>query len=142
MTLYTYDPTQVAVIFGVPIVGFADGTFVSVEQNEDSFTLKVGTDGDACRTKTSNRSCRITITLLASSLSNDVLSAQHNLDVLSPSGDGITPFLLKDNSGRTIIAAESSWIVKPAAVVFSREVEAREWVIETDNALHNIGGNS
>ncbi len=141
MTLTTYDPTQVAMIFTVPITGFADGTFVTVEQNEDSFSLQVGTDGDACRTKTSNRSCRITFTLLASSASNDVLSALHNLDVLSPSGDGIVPLMIKDNSGRTVLAAESAWITKPANTTYSREVEGREWIIETDNMLHNIGGN-
>jgi hypothetical protein len=115
---------------------------VSVEQNEDSFSLAVGTDGDACRAKTNNRSARITLTLLQSSLSNDLLSAVHNLDILSPNGDGIGPFLMKDNSGRSLFAAEKAWIVKPPTSAFAREAESREWVIETDNLVQQVGGNS
>ena len=142
MTLGTYDPSQVAIIFGrLPITGFADGTFVSIEQNEDSFSLQIGTDGDGCRSKTNNQSIRVTFTLGQWSASNDTLSAQHNLDVLSPSGDGIAPLLVKDNSGRTLVAAENAWIVKPAPAEFGREAGPREWIIESDRALQNIGGN-
>ena len=44
--LKTYDPTLVTISFGaVPLVGFADGTFVTATRNEDSFTHKVGADG-------------------------------------------------------------------------------------------------
>lgn len=142
MTLRTYDPAAVSVIFaGIPISGYADGTFVSVEQSEDSFALTVGTDGDACRSKTNNRSARVTLTLLQSSQVNDLLSAVHNLDRLSPNGDGIAPFLMKDNTGTTICAAEKAYIVKPATVSYGREVESREWVIETDAMVFHVGGN-
>lgn len=142
MTLHTYDPSQVVVVFaGIPLTGFADGTFVAVEQNEDSFSLTVGTDGDACRSKSNNRSGRLTATLGQWSVSNDLLSAIHNVDVLSPSGDGIGPLLMKDLSGRTVVAAEKAWIVKPAGSTYGREAESREWVIESDNMLHNVGGN-
>lgn len=143
MGMNTYDPAQVSIVaFGIPISGYADGTFVSVEQNEDSFSLSVGADGDACRAKTNNRSGRITLTLLQSSLSNDLLTAQHALDILSPNGDGIGPFLMKDNSGRSLYAAEKAWIVKPATSAFGRDVESREWIIESDNLLQSVGGNS
>ena len=57
MAVSTYNPDEVAIVFaGIPISGFADGTFLSVEQNEDSFTMQVGTDGEACRSKSNNRS--------------------------------------------------------------------------------------
>lgn len=142
MTLRTYDPKEVSVIFGAPIKGFADGTFVSVEYNEDFFTMQIGADGDAIRAKSNNSSARVTITLLQSSESNDILSATLNLDRLSPSGDGILPFLLKDNTGRTLMTAEKMWITKPPTVAYGREGETREWVLETDNMLpSNIGGN-
>lgn len=143
MTLSTYDPDDVTLVFfGIPISGYADGTFVSVEFNEDSFTLAVGTDGDACRAKTSNGSGRATLTLMQSSKTNDALSAVHALDILTPSGDGIGPFLMKDNSGTTLYAAEKAWIVKPPTTVFSREVESREWILESDKMVAHVGGNS
>ncbi len=142
MTLYTFDAKSVGVIFGgAPLSGFADGTFVSIEQNEDSFSLQVGTDGDACRSKSNNQSARVTVTLQQSSASNDVLSALFNTDILSPSGDGIFPLMVKDNTGRSILAAEKAWIVKPPTSTFAREAENREWVFETDAMIHNVGGN-
>ena len=143
MTLRTYDPDDVTLVaFGIPISGFADGTFVSVEFNEDSFTLAVGTDGDACRSKTSNKSAKMTMTLMQSSWTNDLLSAVHASDILTPSGDGIGPFLMKDNSGRTLFAAEKCWITKMPTTTFSREVESREWVLETDAMVAHAGGNT
>jgi len=142
MALYTYDPSQVAIIFaGIPVSGFADGTFVNVEQNEDSFTLQVGTDGEACRSKTNNKSGRVTFTLGQWSSSNALLSALHNLDVNTPNGDGIGPLLVKDNSGTSLYAAEKAWIVRPPAAAFSREAESREWIVETADLIQNHGGN-
>ena len=142
MTMHTYSADEVIITFG-PIIlsGLADGTFVTVEQNEDSFTLMVGSDGDACRAKSNNRSSRVTATLLQSSAVNDLLSAMHNVDINSPNGDGINPILVKDNTGRTLHTAEKAWIVKPPASSFARETENREWVFESDNMVHNIGGN-
>jgi len=143
MGVKTYDASQVAMLFG-PIEitdGLADGTFVSVEQNEDSFALTVGADGEACRSKTNNKSGRVTFTVLQSSLANDLLSAAHNLDVASPNGDGIAPLMVKDNSGRTIVAAEKAWIVRQPTTEFAREVSSREWIIETDALNSQVGGN-
>jgi hypothetical protein len=143
MSLTTYDPDDVSVVaLGIPITGYADGTFISIEQNEDDFSLMVGSDGDACRAKSNNRSARMTITLLQSSAANDLLSGVRALDILTPSGDGIGPFIVKDNSGRTLCAAEKAWITKPPSTTFSREVEAREWVLETDTMVWFVGGNS
>jgi hypothetical protein len=141
MALRTYDPKQVAIIFGGPITGFADGTFVSIEANEEFFALIVGSDGEACRSKTNNYSARITLTLGQWSASNQVLSAQLQVDLNSPLGDGIIPFLLKDGSGSTVMSAEKAWIVQFATVEYGREPAAREWVIETDYMIPNIGGN-
>ena len=138
----TYNPDEVAIVFaGIPITGFADGSFLSVEQNEDSFTMQAGTDGEACRSKTNNRGGRATFTLGQWSRANDLLSALHNLDISTPNGDGIGPLLIKDNSGTSIFSAEKAWIVKPPAAGFAREAESREWVIETDNLVQHHGGN-
>lgn len=142
MALGTYDPAEVSLVAaGVPISGFAPGTFITVEYNEDAYSLTVGSAGDACRARTNNNSARITFTLLQSSISNPLLSAAHTLDRLTPAGDGVLPSGIKDNSGTTLIAAESSWIVKYANVEFSNEVTNREWVIETDYLNTLVGSN-
>lgn len=139
--LTTYNAAEVSMIFsGIPISGLADGTFVSVEQNEDSFAVTVGSDGESVRTATNNRSGRVTFTLLQSSLSNDLLSALHNADKLT--GDGIGPLLLKDNSGRTVIEAAKSWVVRSPTAEFAREASSREWIIETADLVQFHGGNA
>lgn len=138
--LTNYDSAKVSVIFnGLPLSGVADGTFVTVEQNEDTFAVTVGSGGDAVRTANNNSSGRVTLTLLQSSESNDALSAVHNADKLS--GDGVGALMVKDNSGRTIVTAAKAWIVKPANSEFAREASNREWIFESDNIVHIVGGN-
>lgn len=140
--LRTYDAKEVALIFaGNPISGFADGTFVSVDQNEDSFTLAVGSDGEGARSKNNNRSATITFTLLQTSASNAALAALHNLDILSANGDGIGPVLVKDNSGNSLYTADKAWVRKPPTAEFGREVGSREWTIETHELVNLTAGN-
>jgi len=142
MGVEVYDPKSVVLAFGPILVsGYADGTFISVERNEDSFALMVGSDGEACRAKSNNKSGRVTVTLLQSSLTNDLLAAQAILDERSPSGDGIAPLLCKDVSGRGLFTAETAWIVKPSTASYGREVENREWVFETNELIMFAGGN-
>jgi hypothetical protein len=142
MALGTYDPAQVALIaVGVPVTGFAPGTFIVAERNEDSFNLTIGSDGEGCRTRTNNKSGRITFTLQQSSVTNVLLSAALLLDENTPAGDGILPSGVKDNTGTTLVFAELSWLVKPSNVEYSNEATTREWIIETDNLQMGVGGN-
>ena len=129
------------VLSGIPISGLADGTFVSVVFNEDAYALTIGSDGEGTRSKTNNRSGRVTFTLMQSSESNDLLSALHNLDLNTPNGDGIGPLLVKDNSGRTLVTAASAWVVKHPDAEFGREAATREWIVETEELLAQHGGN-
>lgn len=135
----TYNPSDVSIIYGgSPITGFADGTFVVVESNEDDFTLQVGSDGESARSKTNNNSGRITITLIQTSDSNDVLAAFHAADLLG--GVGGLPILIKDNSGRALHSAVQAWIVKYPSSTFDREVTSKEWIFETDNLIQFPAG--
>lgn len=137
-----YDPNQIVQSFaGIPILGYAKGTFVNVAFNADAFNLTVGSSGEGCRAKTNDRSMIVTFTLLQSTQTNDLLSAIHNVDLLSPNGDGVGPYLLKDLQGTTLYTAETMWIKKFADLSYSDEVDARVWTLETDAGLANIGGN-
>lgn len=137
------NPDKVSISFGTySIDGIADGTFISVERNADSFNLSVGADGEGARVKTNNRSGRVRVTLMQTSASNDILSGLMNADELS--GSSQLPLLIKDNSpnGRTIISAEKAWIVRPTVVEYSNEATTGEWIFETDVlVMVNIGGN-
>ena len=140
--LKTYDSKAVAMIFaGIPISGLAEDSFVNVAQNEDSFTLTVGADGEGARAKTNNRSARVTFTVLQTSACNDLLAALHLADLASPNGDGIGPLLIKDTSGRTLVTAEKAWIIKSPDVQLGKNINTRDWVIETHAIAIFAGGN-
>jgi hypothetical protein len=140
MPVKTYDPKEVAVTVGpYELSNFADGSFITVERDEDSFSLQVGTDGEGTRSKTNNRSGTITVRLMQSSDSNSILDSYKKLDEFSNSGQ--FPLFIKDNSGTSFHSAESAWVQKEPSSEYDREALEREWVIRTDNIQSNHGGN-
>jgi hypothetical protein len=141
--LKTYSADEIVAVFGNIIMneGLADGTFITVEWDEDAYALSVGADGEATRSKTNNRAATITLTLMQTSDVNDLLSTQYLLDINSPGGAGVAPFLLKDTQGRTLMAAEQCWIQRAANVEYGREATTREWVLRTSSLVPFIGGN-
>ena len=140
MAVKTYSPNEViCIVAGIPVSGFADGTFITAARDNPGWTKGSGADGEGWRAKSSDYTGTITLTLLQTSSSNDALSALALTD--ENSGDGVGPFLLKDNSGRTLINAETCWIEKIADSEFAREVSNREWAIHTDKLNMFVGGN-
>ena len=140
MAFATYDVSQVAVIVGgVPLEGFADGSRVTVEFDEEQFTKVTGSDGLTTRSKSNNYAGNIGVTLQQSSRSNDYLSGLWNADRVSNSG--VVPTLVKDNSGRTLWAAEHAWVQQMPSQEFAKEVSDREWILDTDKLTGLAGGN-
>ena len=138
--LASYNPAEVSVIVGArPIKGFASGTFISAERDEQSFTKQVGADGEVTRSKTSNKGGRVTITLQQASESNEYLSTLLATDEVSATG--VIPLLVRDASGTTLLAAESAWIQKPPTTEFGRDPSEREWVIDCANLEMFVGSN-
>lgn len=143
--LKNYDPAEVTMVFGpVTIRGYADGTFINAERNSESFTLKVGADGEATRSKSNDRSGRVTFTLEQSSDSNALLSAIMIQD--EQTNSGVYPLLIKDNSGpavgKTLLAAPAAYIEKPPGVEYAKESGTREWAIVAGNLEVFVGGHA
>lgn len=138
----TYDPKQIIVTFGGIIAqGFADGTFLSVSFNEDQFALTVGADGEGARAKSNNNSARIELTLMQTSITNDLLSAVRRADASLPGRAGVLPLQIRDVLGTTLYEAMDCWIVKSPDVEFSKEISERTWILETDYLFDFVGGN-
>lgn len=137
-----YSPDEVDVLaFGVPLTGFADGEFITVEFLSPAFTSKVGSDGKVVHSRTSDRRAKIVIKLMSSSPSNDLLSAVYTADQLARNGAGVGAFMLKDNSGRSLYTAAEVRIMKHPDVAFDREAGAREWELEAAELIPFTGGN-
>jgi hypothetical protein len=141
MAIATYDPGKIVVSFaGRLITGFADGTFVNAERTEDAFALTIGARGEGARTRSRNQSGTVTLTLMQSSLSNDVLSAIASADALA--GSGVGEMFIKDLNGTTLIAAGNAWIKKLPSVEMGKDLSNREWVFECEALAINVGGNA
>lgn len=137
----SYDPKNIKItVGGFPISGFADGSFVTVERNEDMWTLQVGADGEAARSKSNNRSGRLTVSLLQTSASNDVLSAFAQADDVG--GAAQFPVSVEDALGNSLFFTDTAWVKKMAPAPYGKEAAAREWVLETDVLVAFVGGNS
>lgn len=138
----TYDPSRVTVTVGAAVLsGFAEDTFISIEEIGDGVTSVSGADGEVARAMSSDRRCRVTITLQQTSAGNDILSALLQADRIS-GGDGIFPITVADLRGRTVFNASEAWVTKLPNAEFGVTVGSREWVIETGKGNYFVGGNS
>jgi hypothetical protein len=129
-----YSADQVYITFGTfKLEGRGPDTFCKVERNKDSFSLKVGADGEAVRTRTLDRSGRVTVTLLQTAKVNVSLQAAMLADEASPNGVSILPLMVKDYGGNALWVSPEAWILRPANSEMGAESGTREWVFECAN---------
>ena len=140
MSLQTFDPKEVSVIFGENIIrGFSESQ-VTVTRDNPAWEMVIGADGEATRVKSNDRSGTITITLQQSSPSNDDLSLIANADELSNAG--LRPLYIKDNLGTSLFSAVTAYIEHIPEAAYGKTQNDRVWVIKTDNLIANLGGNA
>lgn len=139
MAVDTHDPKDVILtIDGKIISGFPKGSFLTVERDEDSFSYQPNVDGGGTRSMNHNRAGKFTFQLARNSDSNQILSTLMLID--EQTGAGTFSVLVKDNRGSSLHAAETAWVVKPAAAEYADEATPREWVLQTDELVTNVGG--
>lgn len=138
-TLHNYSPDFVDVVFkGITITGFAEGTFIEVEREVDTFTKKVGSLGDVARTRSLNKSGKITITVMDTHPINDSLAtviAQDEQD-----GSAVGAFSLKDRSGTSEVRAESAWCMKVPKLTRAQATGHNVYVFEAASIFIKHGG--
>lgn len=141
MAVTVYDPGRIIVTLGeFRLTGFADGTFVAAERNTDTFSMKVGADGEVTRGRSRDRTGTITLTLLGSSPSNDFLSSLIKED--EKFGTGARPLQIVDLEGTTLVNAPVCWVKKPARYEAGKELSDREWTLDCAELSPDIGGNN
>ncbi len=138
---YQYDPNNVSAIAGGKILGgWGDGTYIEAERDEDSWMKKTGVDGEVSRAKNNNKGGKVTLTFMQTSPSNDVLSAYQQADELT--GDGVFTLIIRDSNGSTLVSSTDSWIKKPAKLVYAKEIQAWQWVIDVGTFNVLIGAST
>jgi len=135
----THDPaSMVFTVGGNVITGFMDGTYLTVERLEDTYTLHVGADGEVARVRNRNKSGSFTFTLQQTSTSNQILSALTTLDEQTGVPAGAS--YLRDLLGTTILGGDESYVLKLASSGFGKEMQGREWTVVVPRLDGVVGG--
>lgn len=130
--MQSYDPSQVSIIIGTVIA--ENWESVSVDQDEDSFTLVAGASGEVTRTKNSNRIGTIELIIKQSSVTNPLLTALHDTD-------SIMPIEIVDKSGNSLHAIPQGTITKPPTGDYGKELADRTWLMKGRLDINLHGGN-
>lgn len=138
----TYDPKLVIVTYaGVTITGMADKKFIDIEVPDHGFEGYVGAYGDGGRVLKNNRKGTVKITLHQWSPSNDILSANLDLDLLSLTG--AKDLRIQDVNGTSLFHTPGAYVKAKPTVGFSSEAETREWTLEfITYSVFSVGSNA
>lgn len=137
-----FNPDEVLLeLFGHECEGFAEGTLIEFDDNEDSIKAVVGTTGEVAISRVFNPLGVLTVRLLQTSATNDVLSAQRNLTANGVGISGSGPMALRDMNGRTQIDGRAL-VMKPPKIVFAETAKEREWKILVVKTKRVDGGNN
>src|SRR5690606_5495857 len=124
-----YDPRQVAVfVDGQEIVGFAEGTMISVERSNPRWSADVGAKGEATAVRSADDTATATITLKHNSVSNQLL---HQLWAEQDEPGRTISFSVVDRNvdGDVSASASDCKIVHLPTFTRGAEVESVEWEI-------------
>lgn len=140
-TLFSYIPESVNCLIGgiIPVEGFVDGTFISVDKDEMPYSSIRMPDGTVARKKNTSQTYTITITLHNGAETNNLLTKMWQIDELTDRGK--FPLLIKDQSGSDLLFSTESWIEGIPSITKSNAIDSRVWVIKSAYAVINIGGN-
>lgn len=141
MSTKHWNPDRVDTIVGVaPMSGFSEDAMIKFTESDDRFVIVKGVDGQVTRSKTVAKVGKLTISLMSSSKSNDILSALHTLDILTPGGAGVVPLAIVDRNGTSLLAAPECWIDKFPDTNMGKQAEAREWTLTVVDYQLFVGG--
>lgn len=126
----TYDPKDYPLVFnGILIEGFADGTFITIEETAPGFSSTVGAYGDVVHARSWDRRGTCRFTVQQTSEVNKRLSDMYNADrdgVVS----GVGEFSLSSKNGDTLHQGSKARLVASPPGTFDATPGTREWTIE------------
>jgi hypothetical protein len=115
---------------------------IEIEPEADLYDDEAGTDGEVARYKSNDRRATITLRLMKTSPTNDLLQIQANLDRNTPNGLAIYPIIVKDMNGTEFHMAPKAWIKRYPKAANGMKAGPREWVFRTNEWIPNFGGNN
>lgn len=140
MTIASYSPEDInCLAFGIPLDGFADGTFITIGKDKVPFGSTETADGQVARLYTNSQTYTISLTFHRGSTSNDILTKLWQLDEISQRGK--FPLFIKDLSGTDLFFSTNTWIEGIPNMVQSTSFDTRTWILRSSQAVINVGSN-
>lgn len=139
-SIFNYNPDEVnCLAWGIPLTGFADGSFISVTKDLTLYSSTRTPDGTVARVGNNDKTYTINLTFHCGSFSNDVLTKFWQLDEITRKGK--FPLLIKDSSGTDLFFSTNTWIESTPEMLKSTSVDNRTWVLRSSQAVVNFGSN-
>lgn len=125
MSTTNYDSLDVTVtVDGTFITGFAEGSMVEGEKDEENFATSVGAQGDVAVSEVNNPLGTITITLQQTSPSVSFLNK------LASSKKTVPVWVIYNGTPKEKFGGSQARVKKPATSSYSDEVEDREFELQ------------
>lgn len=122
-----YNPNEVSLDFGgKEMTGFADGSFITVSEDEDRVTVVKGIDGSVAFSRIEVGVFVVKVSVLQTSDFNDVLDENAEINRLGP-GLQFEKFSMRDQNGRALYQSQSSIVKKVPESEFDKSAKARTW---------------
>jgi Bacteriophage KPP10, Structural protein ORF10 len=120
----TYDPTEVQINIGtLTLTGVADGTFIKISRNTaERYKRKVGAKGEVSRSRVSDKSGTIEVTLKHTSPSNQ------NLYMIDKNPAAFPVTIIESGSSKFVASATEAWVEKIPNPEFGAEESNAVWV--------------
>jgi hypothetical protein len=137
--ILTYAPSTVTLVLcGYVLTGIVS---VSLQWKSSPFTVRRGIRGQHTRTGSKDRQSTVTIEVLQTSITNDILSEILEQDTRNYSGR--LEFSVKDASGTTQWASTQCFLRAWPDASLSGEIQTRKWDVEILSFISGkIGGNA
>mgnify|MGYP001575771059 CR=1 FL=1 len=125
----SYSPNDVSVVVnGIPIQGFAEGSFVDFAFDTDAATMVEGADGFAAvAMKKGNRKATLTLSLMQTSMANNVLQALLTSQQAASFAGAFPSIIVLNAQGGELVQIPRAVIAKEPDVKYSGDIESREW---------------
>lgn len=137
-SVLTYTPSDVIIL--VEAYSLTDLVNINLTFNAEAFSMVRGIRGQNTRRQSFDTSATLTIEVLQTSITNDVLTDLLVADRISQSSRIYVS--LKDNSGLTDISSTEAFVSSSPVVTYSNELTTRVWNIHMLNTVATVRGNA
>lgn len=147
MTINSYSPSDVDLfIDGYKVTAWEK---ISIKRDRETYTHISGIRGKNTRVRNYDKAVTITLSVLQTSETHDILSEIHRQDTLDNDTDETATtdnarlvITLKDRSGSSAFQTEDAYITGYPDLTFSQDFEDRVWVIRClTSSTFRVGGN-